>query len=329
MKQKTVIVVVFLVFILLSLNNIQGVDGLKISCKKEQIEKNNDETEYWGLLIAVGEYLNHPDQNRPSMLIKVEELYQTLLNSSNWDSNHIKKITAEKATLRNIIQGFLWLAEKEDKNDISLVYITTHGFHLKFDIPPFDEADGKDEALVPYEGFEKPLSFLSDDELNFLLNRLDSKGICVIIDSCYSGGFNDHTTKKTRFIDSYASRTWAEDFLKELKGEKRVVLMSSMEDEVSFGSYFSHFLIKGLQGAADENMDKTCTAEEIFYYAKTFVEEIGVQHPTILDLYPGELPLVILDKTDEQRMGKNWFNVKLESFVKRISESGSPVKLFY
>jgi len=141
MKQKTVIVVVFLVFILLSLNNIQGVDGLKISCKKEQIEKNNDETEYWGLLIAVGEYLNHPDQNRPSMLIKVEELYQTLLNSSNWDSNHIKKITAEKATLRNIIQGFLWLAEKEDKNDISLVYITTHGFHLKFDIPPFDEAD--------------------------------------------------------------------------------------------------------------------------------------------------------------------------------------------
>jgi hypothetical protein len=43
------------------------------------------------------------------MLIEVEELYNQLISSSNWDSDHIRKLKSEKATLKNIINGLKWL----------------------------------------------------------------------------------------------------------------------------------------------------------------------------------------------------------------------------
>ena len=67
---------------------------------------SSDGTEYWALLIAVGVYLNHPEQDRPSMLREVEDVYNSLLASINWESSHIRKITGENANLENIISGF-------------------------------------------------------------------------------------------------------------------------------------------------------------------------------------------------------------------------------
>ena len=200
---------------------------------------STDGTEYWALLVAVGEYLNHPEQDRPSMLVEVEDVYNSLLASVNWESSHIRKITGENANLENIISGFQWLAKMDDSNDISLVYITTHGGVVPTDFPPRDEADGKDEFLVPYEGFDDTTKFIWDDELVFFLNLLESKGICVIIDSCFSGGFNDQSlrkeisnqigqtfTKVKNLVDRYTSALWVKDFSKDVSGNNRVVLMS-------------------------------------------------------------------------------------------------------
>jgi len=87
------------------------------------------------------------------------------------------------ATIFNIIQGLRWLDKMEDSDDISMVFITTHGFPLDIDIPPLDEEDGADEGLISYWGFAFPNLFIWDDQLNFLLNRLESQGVCLI------GGF--------------------------------------------------------------------------------------------------------------------------------------------
>ena len=270
----------------------------------------SSETEYWGLLIAVGIYLNHPDEDRPSMLDSVEGLYSTLLKSDNWDSNHIKKIKAEDATLKNMRNGLNWLVKNEGENDISLVYITTHGYSMDYDLPPIDEKDGRDEALVPYEGFDQIYNFLSDDELNFYLSLLESKGVCVIIDSCHSGGFNDNKKSNARYVyeNENSARSFIDGFIGELGSFNRVVLMSCEEDELSFGSSFSKLLIKGLNGHADENQDGVYTAEEIFYYAKEILDSYDRQHPTILDLYPGELPLTgLINEYNPNHIEKNLF----------------------
>ena len=256
----------------------------------------NEGTNYWALLVAVGVYADDPQQNRPLMLEEVDDLYDVLLQSEVWTEDHIKVIKGEDATVSNIISGLKWLDKMEDEEDISLVFITTHGSPLGFDIPPFDEEDKTDEILVSYCGFAYPGLYIWDDLLNFRLNQLESKGVCLIVDSCYAGGFNDPPDwiKISENIDKVSAEEWIEGFGGELSGQKRVVLMASREDELSSSGGFAPFLIDGLRGYADENSDDVVTAEEVFFYAEPRTYH---QHPTIYDGFPGELPLIYLTKS--------------------------------
>ena len=279
---------------------VSGIGGENDSISPAEFQGNlpDNETEYWALIVAVGVYANNPDMDRPSMLVESENLQKMLPVSSNWDESHIKVIEGENATVPNIINGFRWLDEMEDENDISLVYLTTHGFPIIFDLPPFDEADGMDEALATYRGFlpfpspwsweplANPFAILTDDEINFFLNRLESKGIGLIVDSCHSGGFNDNWS-----YSKAASEDWAKEFAGELQGRNRVIITSVPETETSYGSYFSDYIIRGLQGYGDSNGDGLCSLEEAFNYAKPIIERDTGMRPQIFDDYPGELVL--------------------------------------
>jgi Caspase domain len=262
----------------------------------------NAGTEYWALLFAVGVYRNNPNQDRPSMLRAVDNLYDVLIDSPQWQSDHIHVVKGSQATGQNLIKELLWLIRSEDADDMSLIYITTHGSPLlaedgyPIDIPPKDEADGADEILVMYDGFDNPYAFIWDDLLNFLLSLLQSQGVCLIVDSCFSGGFND-VPFKGNTIEDYTLESFSEGLAEEIATQGRVVLMSSEEDTYSYGSYFSNYLIDGFEGSADlstfGNGDGINSAEESFYYAQRLVDLYGYgnQHPTILDLYPGEFPV--------------------------------------
>ena len=234
------------------------------------------------------------------------------------------------------------------QNDFSLVFITTHGSPLGLDIPPFDEDDGTDEILVSYWGFAYPRLFLYDDQLNFRLNQLESQGVCFIVDSCYAGGFNDppnlfnfdnniftHYKKDV----TMSADEWIEGFGEEVSGQKRVILMASFEDEVSYSGGFAPYLIDGLKGHADLNSDEIITAEEAFYYLQPRTNR---QHPTIFDGYPGELPLIYLSESLDSSEKNQDFSIKekmisnlnlydldensvIKGFIKD-SEKSTPVK---
>jgi hypothetical protein len=329
---------------------------------KNQIKFNKgpitSETDYWALLFAVGVYKNHPDQDRPSMLAAVEDFYNLLLDSPQWQEDHIHKVTGSDCDRSRLIEELKWLGKNADSDDMVIVYLTTHGSPVKgingyIDLPPKDEADGADEMLIMYEGFDKWHEFIWDDLLNFYLGKINSKGLCLIVDSCYSGGFNDVSVDSSKTVTAYqkfsrkvnifdrlssvlASRKtvigsffsnffrafkkaagnmpifdikpdlntdiksniesdlFSEGFVEDIGAQGRIVLMSSEEDTVSYGSYFSNFLIsacdKGNWADYFGNNDGINSAEEAFDYAKPRAEAAteGRQHPTILDLYDGE-----------------------------------------
>jgi hypothetical protein len=263
-----------------------------------------DGTEYWALLVAGGIYANNPAKRLDVMPVVVEKLHNTLLVSEQWGEDHIKVIKWKNATHLNIIKGFRWLDQMEDENDICLIYLTTHGGPLRFDIPPLDEEDGMDEILATYGAYlpfknpwtQKPLlnpfGFITDDEINYFLNRLESQGICVIVDSCHSGGFNDNwsCTRKAQSVD------FAREFGNDLQGRNRIVMTSVGEEELCYGmNWFTYYLIEGMKGYADSNDNGVCSAEEAFWYAKPIIRNIDVfpiqMHPRIFDDYPGELSL--------------------------------------
>jgi len=293
------------------------------------LTKGNEGSEYWALLVAVGEYADDPQQNRPLMLEEVDDFYDVLLQSDIWSEDHIKVIKGKDATAINIISGLRWLDKMEDKDDFSVVYITTHGSPIGLDIPPFDEEDGTDEMLVTYWGFTYPNTFIWDDELNFLLNRLESQGVCLIVDSCYAGGFNDppgwnplNIFPYPRGDNTMSSKEWMEGFADEIKRQGRVVLMASCEDELSYSGGFAPYLIDGLRKYADINEDNIISAEEAFIYTEPRTYR---QTPTIYDGYDGELPLIYLSEKQKSEnintidslidMSKSYENSKICGYV--------------
>ncbi len=307
-KNTFIYVVSLTIIILLIFNPLLSGESLssksKITPQTVKTIQSTDDVEYWGLLIAVAEYADDPSQNRPLMLREVEELHETLLQYDCWEPDHIKVITAKEATPLGIIKGFQWLDEHEDENDISLIYFTTHGFPLGIDIPPKDEADGTDEALVTYWGFAYENSVIWDDELNFLLGNLESEGICLIVDSCFAGGFNDPEFKLNQPWSLFEEQSkeimfekYADEFAQELTGKGRVVVMASREDEVSYSGVFAPFVVDALRGFGDTNQDGFISAEEVYRYAKP---RCFWQTPTIYDNYPGELFITSTDTEKNQ-----------------------------
>jgi hypothetical protein len=230
------------------------------------------DAQYWALVVGIGEYAENPEENRPGMILEANDLRDLLLQTPWWSADHIKLLTAEDATRGNILAGFRWLNTMASSDDVVLVYLSTHGNFLQFDIPPHDEVDDVDEMLVTYWGFAYNTSFISDDQINIMLNQLKSNNVCLIVDSCYAGGLNDH---------------WK--LMKSSPEQPRVIIMGSCEDELSYSGGFSPYVIDGLRGYGDSNGDGVVTAEEVFIYAQP--RSFQQQHPTIYDGYPGELPL--------------------------------------
>ena len=359
---KLVISLIVITLILLPVSNA----GIEIEEKVTKLKTNASEilsriknfkstqgTEFWALIFAVGVYYNNPEQNRESMLEAADNLYDVLVQSSNWYADHIHVVKASQATGKNLVAELNWLSNNADSDDMVVVYITTHGVPLKvnglpLDLPPKDEADGADEALIMYHGFEYDYAFIWDDLLNFYLSRIESQGLCVIIDSCFAGGFNDETNinqinienansiytvqstnieytlsnnekivatekniLKTQTSKSeensittesqenlnennnnYNANQFTKEFTEDIAGINRIVLMSCQENQYSYGSQFSEFIISGFNGFADlfGNLDGINSAEESFAFADFWVNLLsgGGQDPTIIDDYPGD-----------------------------------------
>ncbi len=255
-----------------------GLSSLTVKKKNTQPQQASA-SQYWGLLFAVGVYENAPDQDRPDMLQACDDLYNTLLGSPQyWQASNIHVQKGGQCYLQNLIKELLWLRKNSKSEDYVFVYLTTHGAPLlrnglPWDLPPKDEPDGADEFLVMYNGFNKWYGIIWDDLLNFLLSSIKCKGLCLVVDSCYSGGFNDLPFSYTN--------------------QKRYTAMSCQENEVSYGIDFSNLIISGLNGWADAtgNGDGINSAQEAFAWAKFWMDLGGNQHPTEADLFGTEFPL--------------------------------------
>jgi len=351
---KKLTVMIFAV-ILLSINTVDVFGHIENCFPLNDISDEN-EKEYWGLLIGVDEYYNFPEDSFIEMKLCIERLYQTLLLSDFWQEDHIKIIMGRNATRDKIIEGFQWLDAHEDENDVCFICYTGHGIVSIELFPPFDEEDRYDGYLSTYwtseytskQGIKALIGLytttISDDKLNRLLNNLESEGVCVSIWACQGGEFDDSQDDLFPIISLLKrlfSRTvqCSYDLCQDLKNSGRVVLMPCQEDEGVDGTWFMDFLVKGFQGFADKNKDGLCTAEEAFNYSAPFTIDYSTNYtyfptyPSIFDDYPGELILTqskMPPSTPEistfSKIGEK--GNKYKFFVKSIDPEGDLVRYF-
>jgi hypothetical protein len=97
----------------------------------------------------------------------------------------IQLLVEECATRSNILDGIQRLVRKLDEGDCIFTY-AGHGTQT-VDLPPIEEPDMLDEAIVPYDAINHHENFIRDDEIGEKLAQLaPNSHFIVIFDCCHS-----------------------------------------------------------------------------------------------------------------------------------------------
>ncbi|MED5372859.1 MAG: caspase family protein [Myxococcota bacterium] len=177
---------------------------------------------------------------------------------------------------------------------------------------------------------------VSYEELEALLDRSGADVRMAFIDACQSGGATRRKggTRQPGFVHDVSER---------LGAEGTVIITSSASDEASqesdeiAGSYFTHYLVSGMAGFADENGDARVSLGEAYDYifyetvVRTSQSALGAQHPTYEWDLSGQGDVVLVDLTPTSSallfsadMQGNFaiFDVERRSFLGEVALDG-------
>jgi len=187
---------------------------------------------------------------------------------SEVEQGDLRLLTNGNATYRSIMSTMREVFAKAGPDDFLVFYFSGHG---------------NDGLFCPYDLYD---SELRHSEIKEIFRSAEGRYRLIIADACYSGSIADNSPP--------ASVSYSE-----LMNSRIAVIMSSRTDQTSIESWslqsgvFTHWLINGLQGDADENGDHYVTAGELFHYTKQRVMKAtdDEQIPVIYGLNLFSIPL--------------------------------------
>ena len=221
------------------------------------------------------------------------DLFSKLLESPRLGgipAENVMLLTDSKATTAAVRLGFLdFLKRRATKADTVIILVASHG---TVEVP-----GSKTAYILTYDSDPQDLksTALPMEELQSLFEAQLSKvgRVLLFVDVCKSGTIGTITSNS---VNSSIEN------LKNVDGEM-LGLMSGRRKELSFegpdfgGGHgaFSYFVMKGLDGAADDNGDGIVDGNELIRYVITQVPKAtgDKQHPT--DISPGNLDIKIAD----------------------------------
>jgi hypothetical protein len=192
-----------------------------------------------------------------------------LTNVLGYQEENVVVLLNERATKTGVekyIEG--WLPDHVEKDDSVFIYYSGHGAP--------NPKTGK-AYLVPYDGdptFVEQTSYPLA-RLYERLEALPAKEVVVMLDSCFSGSGG-------RSVIAKGMRPMVLSVENPLLAKGRtVVLAAGSGDQVS-STYdqkghglLTYFFLKGLQGEADRNRDRSIELTELFDYLKPQVERVA------------------------------------------------------
>ncbi len=176
-------------------------------------------------------------------------------------------------------------------------------------------------------------------DLKQKIKELDADVRVVILDSCSSGAM-------TRTKGGKRKAPFLSDASVKLKGH--AILTSSAENEAAQesdkigGSFFTHYLVSGMRGAADASHDRRVTLDEAYHYAftetlgRTQTTQSGAQHASYDIQLSGTGNLVLTELSEtystlhftEELQGRLYVRDSRDRLVSEINkEAGKSVDL--
>ncbi len=191
----------------------------------------------------------------------------------------IRLLIDEDANLRNIIGAMRTSFLKADENDVVLFYFSGHGIQGAF-LP------------VDFDGFNNRLHH---EDIRNLLDNSRAKHKIVIADACHSGSLFAQRQPAHELLDKFYTA------FENVAGGTALLLSSkgeeySMEDGGLRSGVYSHFLVRGLKGAADADRSGIVTVQEIYNYTFENVMEYtgSIQHPILKGNFDVRMPVSVV-----------------------------------
>jgi len=228
----------------------------------------------YALVVGIANYQNLPAAKQLQFPERdAESVYSILISTEggNFHAENVHKLIGAKATLtalRHELEEWLPSVTKDD--DRVLIYFAGHGFVSsgKAYLAPYD-IDLNNIVSTAY-----PMDTLGRD----IGVKIKGKWKVLLTDSCHSGAINPDAD--VQLINGTLGNL----------NKSLFSLTASRDRERSFESkdwggghgIFTYYVVKGLEGAADESGDGIVTADELAEYVHRNVREAtgGRQNPT-------------------------------------------------
>ena len=215
---------------------------------EEIVSKEVADVKVWAVIIGVASYSHMPvlrytddDAYRMFAFLKSPE-------GGALKDEQIRILIDEDATKANIQSTMTEVFSKAGDNDLVMLYFSGHG--LKGSFLPID-----------FDGYNNKLFH---EEINEIFKTSPAKYKLCIADACHSGSLfaMKGGTVESTLSNYYKSLAQAE--------AGTALIMSSKSNETSLESsglrqgVFSHFLIRGLKGEADQDENEIVSVQELF-----------------------------------------------------------------
>jgi hypothetical protein len=195
-----------------------------------------------------------------------QDFYDYAIRALGVKPENIKLLIDDGADEVDILAAFRnWLPAKVKKNKTDLVvFYSGHGLPSE---------DGKSLYFLPYNAHRELIeeTAINQSKIVSAIQLAQPKSVTMFIDACYSGqarsGEALMASAKPVTLKSTAS-TYPDGF---------TVITASQPDQISWSSpnlkhgIFSFYVMKGLEGDADENKDGKITAGELQNYLSDMV----------------------------------------------------------
>ncbi len=239
----------------------------------------DEEVKIWAVVVGAASYTH-----MPPLRYTDDDAYQVyaFLKSPEGGAlpdEQINVLIDENATKGKILNALRSIFLRADENDVLMFYFSGHG--LKGAFLPVDY-DGQDNQLF-------------HEEIKDILRLSRAKHKLILADACHSGSLlslkGPLQTILKRYYRAFEDVSGGTALLMSSKGEEY-----SLEDGGLRSGIFSHFLIRGLKGAADKNSNKIVTVQELYDYVYTNVKEYtgNVQTPTLTGTFNQQMPVSII-----------------------------------
>ena len=189
--------------------------------------------------------------------------------------NNIKLLTNDDAGRNNTIKALKsWLPKKIIENETELfIFYSGHGLASE---------DGSDLYLLPADGDPEILedTTLLRNNIFEIITDLSPKTVTMFLDTCYSGATRSEellVASRPIFIEAEEQNIPVNfNIFSAASGKQTAKVLKEAEHGL-----FSYFMMKGLEGEADSNNDRTITNGELHAFVNKNVSRQANQTPQL------------------------------------------------